>query len=194
MEKVLAALSTATDGAFSLDQRQRIVFWNAAAERLLGYGTAEVKGQACYDVFRGAPYPGCLVCAPDCATMCAAKRGEAIPSYNLLSQTKHGRPILLNVSVIVLPRTASPLVTMHLFRDVTPQMQYEAYVELVLRAAMQLPPPQTTLGWEVLGDSPLLAPLTAREKAVVYCLKDARKLYRSVSLLKKQWLTSTIKL
>jgi DNA-binding CsgD family transcriptional regulator len=98
------------------------------------------------------------------------KRGEAVPSYNLLSQTKHGHPILLNVSVILLPTTASPLATIHLFRDVTPQMQYEAYVELVLRAAMQLPPPQSTLGWEVLGNSPLLTPLTAREKAVVYFL------------------------
>ena len=42
MDEVLAILSQTADGVYAVDRAQRIVFWNAAAERLLGYGAAEV--------------------------------------------------------------------------------------------------------------------------------------------------------
>jgi hypothetical protein len=53
-----------------------------------------------------------------------------VPSYNLLSQIKHGDPILLNVSVIVLPVAAEPLATLRLFRDVTRQMHQDKMMHL----------------------------------------------------------------
>jgi PAS domain S-box-containing protein len=45
MDKVLATLAQTADGVYALDQRQRIVFWNAAAERILGYHAEEVIGR-----------------------------------------------------------------------------------------------------------------------------------------------------
>ena len=141
MEKVLKALTQAADGVFAVDRAQHIVFWNAAAERLLGYRADEVYGRTCYEVFRGQGRPGCLVCCPDCPVAVAAHRGDTVPAYNLLSQTKGGRPLLLNVSVVVLPVAAHALATIHLFRDITSQMQYETYVEQLLYAATRLPSP-----------------------------------------------------
>ncbi len=139
MEKVLKALTQAADGVFAVDRAQHIVFWNAAAERLLGYRADEVYGRTCYEVFGGQARPGCLVCGADCPVIVSARRGDTIPAYNLLSQTKEGRSLLLSVSVVVLPVSAHALATIHLFRDVTPQMQYENYVEQLLRAAARLP-------------------------------------------------------
>src|SRR5437867_11785943 len=114
MDKVLKALAQAADGVFAVDRVQHIIFWNAAAERLLGYRADEVYGRTCYEVFGGQARPECLGCCPDCPVMVAARRGDTIPAYNLLSQTKEGRPLLLNVSVIVLPVAEHALATIHL--------------------------------------------------------------------------------
>jgi PAS domain-containing protein len=141
MEKVLKTLTQAADGVFAVDRAQHIVFWNAAAERLLGYRADEVYGRSCYEVFRGQGRPGCLVCCPDCPVVVAARRGDTVPTYNLLSQTKGGKPLLLNVSVVVLPVAEHALATIHIFRDITSQMQYETYVEQLLHAAARLPSP-----------------------------------------------------
>jgi len=53
----------------------------------------------------------------DCPVVVAARRGDTVPAYNLLSQTKGSRPLLLNVSVIVVPVSEHALATIHLFRD-----------------------------------------------------------------------------
>lgn len=143
MDKVLKALTQAADGVFAVDRAQHIVFWNAAAERLLGYRAEEVYGRTCYEVCGGQARPVCLVCCLDCPVTVAARRGDTVPAYNLLSQTKGGKPLLLNVSVVVLPVSEPALVTIHLFRDITSQLQYEIYVEQLLRAAARLPSPST---------------------------------------------------
>ncbi len=121
MDRVLEALAHTADGVYAVDRRQRIVFWNASAERLLGYGAAEVLGQTCDRIFCGQASSGCLECRTACSVAVAAKRGEPVPAYNLLSHTKDGRTRLLNVSVIVLPASEPSLATIHLFRDITPQ-------------------------------------------------------------------------
>jgi PAS domain-containing protein len=145
MEKVLKALAQAADGVFAVDRAQRIVFWNAAAERLLGYTADEVYGRTCDEVFGGQARPGCLVCCRDCPVIVAARCGDTVPAYNLLSQTKGGRPLLLNVSVVVLPVSEHALTAIYLFRDMTSQMQYESYVEQLWHAAACLPFPQPHL-------------------------------------------------
>lgn len=169
----LAVLSNTADGVYAVDKAQRIAFWNASAERILGYSADDVVGQLCQTVFAGEPRPGCLACGPDCPVMIAANRHETVPTYNMLSQTKNGDAILLNVSVIV-PPEESPFVTVHLFRDATHQLQYETYVEQILCAAARLPSPQSTLSRSAL-EAPLLAsPLSGREKEVLYLLVQGK--------------------
>ena len=43
------ALANAADGAFVIDGEGRIVLWNRAAEKLLGYSAREVIGRPCCD-------------------------------------------------------------------------------------------------------------------------------------------------
>ncbi|GIX49364.1 MAG: hypothetical protein KatS3mg131_3575 [Candidatus Tectimicrobiota bacterium] len=171
MQQVLATLAHTADGAFAVDRRQRIVFWNAAAERLLGYTASEVCGRPCHEIVQGQPRPGCLLCGPHCPVQRAVAQGELPPAYNVLTQTKDGRTVLLNVSVIVPPPQSGALASIHLFRDVTPQLQYEAFVEQILREAERLPLPRTPL----LGARrPLGVALTPREKAVLYLLVEGK--------------------
>lgn len=170
MESVLAVLAQTADGVYAVDQRQRIVFWNAAAERLLGYRAEEVVGRSCHEVFDGKPRPGCLECHAHCPVMVAAQHHAPVPTYNLLSRTKSGDTIMLNVSVIVLPENDSAVATIHLFRDATHQLRYETYVEHLLCAAARLPGPPQTLARRLPEADLFYAPLSAREKEVLALL------------------------
>src|SRR5436309_2067643 len=129
MDQVLAVLAQTADGVYALHQRQRIVFWNAAAERMLGHRAEDGIGRPCHEVFDGEPRPGCLECQTGCPVMMAVRHHASVPTYNLLSRTKEGDIIMLNVSVIVPAQNDSSLLTIHLFRDATHQLRYETYVE-----------------------------------------------------------------
>lgn len=173
-DNMLAMLANTADGVYAVDQAQCIAFWNASAERILGYSANDVIGRPCHVVFDGEPRPGCLACGPDCPVMIAANRQEPVPTYNLLSRTRDGKTILLNVSVIVPPPGKTPFTTIHLFRDATRQLHYETYVEHILCAAARLPSPQATLSRSALQRPLLAAPLSGREKEVLYLLVQGK--------------------
>jgi PAS domain S-box-containing protein len=170
MDKVLAVLARTEDGVYALDQAQRVVFWNAAAERILGYCVDEVMGRPCHELFHGGLRPGCQECQPNCPVMLAVRHQEPVPTYNLLSRTKAGDTVLLNMSVVVpLDRNGS-CSTIHLFRDATHQLRYETYVERILHAAAQLPGPQHPIVQSALRATPYYASMSAREKEVLSLL------------------------
>jgi PAS domain S-box-containing protein len=170
MDELLAVLAQTADGVYAIDQDQRIVFWNAAAERLLGYPADDIMGRPCYEIFHGEPRPGCLQCQADCPVIHAANDHGSVPTYNLLSRTQDGRTILLNVSVIVPLKRDRLYATIHLFRDATHQLQYETYVDQMLCAAARLPHPQATMPQHRLDPLTVYAPLSPREKEVLNLL------------------------
>ena len=174
MDQVLATLAQTADGVYALDRGQRIVFWNAAAERMLGYRAEEVIGHPCHEVFEGEPRPGCLECHAGCPVMVAAQHHEPVPTYNLLSRTRDGDTIMLNVSVVVPMDNDTSLATIHLFRDATHQLRYETYVEHLLCAAARLPGPPQTLARGLPAAEIFYAPLSAREKEVLTLLVQGR--------------------
>jgi len=170
MDDLLAVLSQTADGVYAVNHDQCIVFWNAAAERLLGYAADDVIGRPCHEVFHGEPRPGCMQCQSGCAVLHAASHHDPIPTYDLLSRTQDGQTILLNVSVIVPPDADRPYATIHLFRDATRQLQYETYVDQILCAAARLPRPQTPLSRHHPDPLFVYAPLSPREKEVLNLL------------------------
>ncbi len=175
VDNILAVLSHTADGVYALDQAQRIVYWNDAAERLLGYRAEEALGRACHDLLAGAPRPGCLACAAHCPVLAAASRHEIVPTYNLLSRTKAGDVIMLNITVIVPEPGTTSWTTLHLFRDATHQLRYETYVEHLLCAAARLPKPSAPLAPLLALEVPtLVAPLSGREKEVLYLLVQGK--------------------
>ncbi len=70
-DALLSALTTATCGAYAVSVDQTIVFWNRAAERILGYTSDEVMGRRCYEVVAGLA-PGALT--PECLGGCPSIR------------------------------------------------------------------------------------------------------------------------
>ena len=58
-------LSNTTDGIMAHDMQRRIFFFNKAAEEITGYGTSEVMGRDCHDVFPGYFCGAKCCCAGD---------------------------------------------------------------------------------------------------------------------------------
>ena len=174
MDEILVDLAHAADGVFALDQAQRVVFWNAAAERITGYRADEVLGRPCHEIFGSEQRPGCHQCQAHCPVMQAAQNQEPVPTYNILGRTKAGAAILLNISVIVPLARHESVFTIHLFRDATHQLCYETCIEQILCAMARLPGPQQPLVQRALQATPFFAPLSAREKEVLSLLVQGK--------------------
>jgi PAS domain S-box-containing protein len=115
-----AALERAADGAFVIGPDGRIVLWNRAAERMLGYAAREVIGRPCCDLFVGYDDHGNRLCYRGCHVSTLVKMGDPVQSFDMKTRSKSGRPIWINVSTLVVPGggAGGPL-TVHLFRDTT---------------------------------------------------------------------------
>lgn len=145
VEEFLETLAGASaDGVYAVDDEQRIVYWSRAAEVLSGRSAADVCGRRCFDVMLGDDEEGNAFCRSNCPTISAARRGRAVPSYDISAQTGDGRRAWFNVSIVVLPgRRSRDLRAVHMFRDVTARRRAEAFADT----------PDTALGERVIDQT-----------------------------------------
>lgn len=57
-DSIFAQLATATFGVYAVSLDETIVFWNQAAERILGYSSDEAIGRRCHELFSGLDLAG----------------------------------------------------------------------------------------------------------------------------------------
>ena len=115
-----SALARAGDGACAVGPDGRIVLWNRAAEKMLGYAAREALGRPCCDVFVGHDDDGNRLCYQGCHVMKLIDLRETVQSFDMKTRSKTGRPIWLNVSILqVADAGPGGPATVHLFRDVT---------------------------------------------------------------------------
>ena len=120
MAEPLDFLTRTADGVLGVDAQGRIALWNEAAEKILGYSAREVVGKPCCEILEGRDPAGNRVCHPACHVLTMVKQGEPVQNYDMETRTKAGKPIWLNVSILVIPGSRPGLeVTVNLFRDVT---------------------------------------------------------------------------
>jgi PAS domain S-box-containing protein len=169
---LLAALaeifSKTADGVFGVSQDNKVTLWNEAAERLLGYKAAEVLGRPCSEIIGGRDRSGRRVCGLACSPIMSARKGEPVHGFEVLIQTKAGRPIWIHVSAIVVPsRTPDRFTLVHIFRDVTRQVETEILLTKVQSLlAREAEPPDGARPQPGEIPSPLSV-LTAREQQVL---------------------------
>ena len=123
-----AALERTGDGAFVTADDGRVVFWNRAAERILGYSAREASTKNCCELFGGYDGVGNRLCYPGCHIRTVVRLGEPVASYDMRTRTRAGTPVWLNVSVVPMPSQAEGARTLHLFRDVTAARELVALV------------------------------------------------------------------
>ncbi len=142
------ALARAGDGAFAVGPQGRIMLWNRAAERLLGFAAREVLGKSCCDIFSGRDDKGNLLCYQGCHVQSLVRLGESVQNFDMRTRTKAGQPLWLNFSILTLPNgTPDGGMTIHLFRDVTSSKELLTLVHEKLTAAASgdEPSPASTL-------------------------------------------------
>ena len=137
-----ALLSNTADGVCAIGVDGRIVFWNRAAERLLGHAAREVVGKPCCDVFVGRDPAGNRLCYQGCHVQTLVKRGETVEHFQMATRTKAGRPVWLDISILVVPGARPDAASiLHLFRDITASKEIEALVgERPAQAQSSAPP------------------------------------------------------
>lgn len=160
--------SKTVDGVLGVDQDNKIILWNDAAERLVGYKAEEILGRLCCEIFAWRDRTGRRGCSPACSLIMAAKREEPVQGRDMMIQTKDGRLIWVQVSVIVVPSQMPGSFTMvHLLRDVTRQVEMEM---LLTKVQSLLSPERQPLDRRdsslLENESPMNA-LTPREQEVL---------------------------
>ena len=160
--------SRTADGVLGVDQDNKVALWNEAAERLVGFKAAEVLGRPCFEIFGGRDRTGRRLCGPSCSLIRSAKNGEPVQGCEIMIQTKAGRPIWIHVSAIVVPSRTPHLFTMvHIFRDVTRQVETGVLLTKVQALLAQEAQP-LGVGAAQPGENPSpLSVLTSREQEVL---------------------------
>ncbi|MFI5179946.1 MAG: LuxR C-terminal-related transcriptional regulator [Thermoanaerobaculia bacterium] len=165
-EDALDLIAGSDTAAFAMDRNERIIYWNAAAERLLGWKSDEMIGKVCFSALAGRDPFGNLYCMRDCAIVRTAIEGANVEPFIMEVGRRKGGTQRVKVRVVPLPaggRTVSCL--MHLVERGDPA-ELERLVSS-LRAAAR---PATESG----KPDPMLSvsPLTVREREIVVLLSN----------------------
>jgi PAS domain S-box-containing protein len=99
----LDIVASTADPTFATDEGGRIVIWNRAAERLLGYSPAQVLGRACHEVLCGTDAFENRFCDESCALMTMARRREPVRRFEMHLRTEGGEYVRVGISVVVIP-------------------------------------------------------------------------------------------
>ncbi len=175
MKQLIAMLARAADGAMLVDQNRKVVFWNRAAERLLGYKRDEVVGRFCHDVLRGETLRGQPLCSPSCAIGHRLVGGEPVQNFNMRTRAKNGRLVWVNVSCLPVPsRKSERSWSVHLFRNISRQARVQQLVE-ELHTAVSCPGPgEADIAAEQAPGIPPALPLSGREREVLQLIALGR--------------------
>ena len=136
MENLFRMLATAADGAFVVNKNHNIVYWNQAAQKILGYSPNKVVGRPCYEIVRGCNDKGQAVCHHHCRIMTAALSDSPIKDYDVVACTKSGGLRWINISILTASTAnehISPVIV-HLFRDATQAKQNQQLVTQMFHA------------------------------------------------------------
>jgi PAS domain S-box-containing protein len=108
-----------TDGMFVTDDRQRIVAWSSAAQRMLGFSADEAVGRTCYQVVMGREPDGHPVCGRNCSVTRNARRGRGTASYEVVAHCRDGGAKCLSNTVLVIEGDKSAFHVVHLLKETT---------------------------------------------------------------------------
>ncbi|HEX5314070.1 MAG TPA: PAS domain S-box protein, partial [Gammaproteobacteria bacterium] len=124
----LAALVNASYDAIighSLDGR--IVFWNSAAERIFGYSASEAIGKPMTMLIpeeQGDEVPALIE---------RLQRGESVPKYDVIRETRDGQRIDLELSISPTPDQKGKMIAAAtIARDISTRLEHEAHRELLM--------------------------------------------------------------
>ncbi len=118
MEQWLRLFDHSGDGVFAVDATQRIVYWNATAEQLLGYSAEQAVGRPCHRLLCGVGLDGEHVCQTGCEIHAGLHpAGVAPPAFELLVRDASRALRRIEISTIAThDHPGTDVAIVHLFR------------------------------------------------------------------------------
>ena len=115
------------DGVYFVDTDRRILYWNAAAERLSGYAAADVVGSLCHDnILDHTDSAGCHLCRERCPLVAAIETGKQVCKRVFLKH-KEGNRIAVEVRVSpVMDERGRTIGAVEVFRDAGSDLALES--------------------------------------------------------------------
>ena len=108
-------------GVWAVDANQRIVFWNQAAQELLGFTPAQALGQPCHLLLGGRDTQRELSCQANCPCAQSARQQAPTLGFEMLVRRQNGKSCRIDVSIVVIPGSSedNPSATVvHIFRPI----------------------------------------------------------------------------
>lgn len=161
----LDVLARSAAAAFAVDAADRIIYWNAGAERLLGRKAADAIGRACHDVLSGNDPFGNLYCTAQCPIMSMMKVGVTPQPFCMEAKRAEPGRVKLRVRTVPFPEAGAKLTALLHLLDADDDHRLEQLVA-ELRASAK--------GAGPLPIAPASAPnpLTPREREIVDLLSN----------------------
>jgi len=168
MDNLFQIFDNTADGVFAINENQQFIYWNQAAQKILGYTAKDIIGQSCYKILCGCDDKGNAFCRQHCGVRIAATSGKTITNYNLATRAKSGEMCWINISILtVFSNTDSKPIIIHLFRDATKTKQNEQLIRQMFDAVEQW---QKTSAPNISLPPPYVEKLTNREREVLSLL------------------------
>jgi len=166
----LDIVASTADAAFGTDERGRIVIWNKAAERLLGYTAARVLGKPCHEILAGRDVFENRFCDEGCALNHMVRRHEAVRYFEMKIRKESGETISARFSMVVVPGSRPERYTLlHLFQPVERRTEAE---DLIRRILAESPAPSLPIPATEAHATGQPVALTAREIEILRLLAD----------------------
>ena len=143
----------ASEGMFVTDERQRIVAWSSAAQRLLGFSPEEAIGRTCFQLVMGREPDGHPVCGRNCSVTRNARRLRGTAAYEVVAHARDGSLKSVSNSVVVIEGPDGAFHVVHLVHETPASPPMARRIELAPG-----------------GEQPLVETLTRRELEVLGCL------------------------
>lgn len=158
------------DAAFGTDEQGRVIIWNKAAEKLLGYAAARVLGKPCHQILCGCDVFGNRFCDERCALVNMVERGEQVRHFELEVRKESGETLSASFSIVAVPGSRRGQYSLiHFLQPVDRRREVDELVRRILAGSPAPMPPSLTAG----SDPPTPAPsLTSREVEVLRLLAD----------------------
>jgi DNA-binding CsgD family transcriptional regulator len=96
----MEALERSPDAVFITDRQNRIVGWNPAAERTLGYSTGEAVDKGCAGLLEGCDTWGNRYCSENCPIREMAGRGEPVRHFDLRLRLKGQGTVAVDMTIL----------------------------------------------------------------------------------------------
>jgi PAS domain S-box-containing protein len=176
IKDMLEILAGSVDGVYAVDMRQKIVFWNKSAERILGYEAEEMLSRYCYDVFtKSITLASSMTyeelehpCRENCISVKFARNMQAGESLSIPVITKDRIRKWINLTHVLFPAINPQLGTLiHIFHDVTSDKEA---INLVAKLGKLVDDNMNRPNNLVDDDRKELDPLTERERQVLKLL------------------------